>query len=451
MNMAMPMMLAQLINLLYSVVDRVYIGRIPDVGTLALTGLGVTFPIINILNAFANLFGMGGAPLCSIARGRGEKAEAGRIMQCSYTLLLISGVALTALGYLFLKPLLYLFGASDATYPYARDYMLIYLAGTLFVMVSLGMNNFINSQGFGRVGMLSVLSGAVANLVLDPIFIFAFGMGVRGAAIATVLSQGLSAAWVLCFLSGKKAILRLKPTKFFLQGGMSKQITARGFSGFTMSATNSAVQILCNAQMQAYGGDLYVGVMTILNSVRDILTMPVNGLTSGAQPVLGFNYGAQAYRRVKKGIVFMTLSCMAYTLVAWLLVFLFPQFFIQILFLRVLHDDLPICRAIHVCGAGQGKTCDLFLDLPQGDYRHPADHPAAGPVPDGRERRLLGGTDFQFCGRRGKLYHHAVYGMARLERRKRAYTLGQNPPDTPLKSCYDENKDFKGEETCRTK
>ena len=330
MNMAMPMMLAQLINLLYSVVDRVYIGRIPDVGTLALTGLGVTFPIINILNAFANLFGMGGAPLCSIARGRGEKEEAGCIMQCSYTLLLISGVVLTALGYLFLKPLLYLFGASDATYPYARDYMLIYLAGTLFVMVSLGMNNFINSQGFGRVGMLSVLSGAVANLVLDPIFIFAFGMGVRGAAIAPVLSQGLSAGWVLCFLSGKKAILRLKPTKFFLQGGMTKQITAMGFSGFTMSATNSAVQILCNAQMQAYGGDLYVGVMTILNSVRDILTMPVNGLTSGAQPVLGFNYGAQAYRRVKKGIVFMTLSCMAYTLVAWLLVFLFPQFFIQI-------------------------------------------------------------------------------------------------------------------------
>ena len=334
MNMAMPMMLAQLINLLYSVVDRVYIGRIPDVGTLALTGLGVTFPIINILNAFANLFGMGGAPLCSIARGRGEKEEAGRIMQCSYTLLLISGVVLTALGYLFLKPLLYLFGASDATYPYARDYMLIYLAGTLFVMVSLGMNNFINSQGFGRVGMLSVLSGAVANLVLDPIFIFAFGMGVRGAAIATVLSQGLSAAWVLCFLSGKKAILRLKPAKFFLQGGMTKQITAMGFSGFTMSATNSAVQILCNAQMQAYGGDLY--------SVRDILTMPVNGLTSGAQPVLGFNYGAQAYRRVKKGIVFMTLSCMAYTLVAWLLVFLFPQFFIQIFNT----DDAALLQAI---------------------------------------------------------------------------------------------------------
>lgn len=330
MGMAMPMMLAQLINLLYSVVDRVYIGRIPEVGMLALTGVGLTFPIINILNAFANLFGMGGAPLCSIARGRGENEEAGRIMRCSYTLLLISGAALTALGYIFLKPLLYLFGASDATYPYARDYMLIYLAGTLFVMVSLGMNNFINSQGFGRVGMLTVLCGAVTNLVLDPVFIFVFHMGVRGAALATVLSQGLSAVWVLCFLSGKRAILRLEPAKFFLHGGMVRQITAIGFSGFTMSATNSAVQILCNAQMQAYGGDLYVGVMTILNSVRDILTMPVNGLTSGAQPVLGFNYGARSYRRVKKGIVFTTLTCMVYTLAAWLIVFLFPRFFIQI-------------------------------------------------------------------------------------------------------------------------
>ena len=330
MGMAMPMMLAQLINLLYSVVDRVYIGRIPEVGMLALTGVGLTFPIINILNAFANLFGMGGAPLCSIARGRGENEEAGRIMRCSYTLLLISGAALTALGYIFLKPLLYLFGASDATYPYARDYMLIYLAGTLFVMVSLGMNNFINSQGFGRVGMLTVLCGAVTNLVLDPVFIFVFHMGVRGAALATVLSQGLSAVWVLCFLSGTRAILRLEPAKFFLRGGMVRQITAMGFSGFTMSATNSAVQILCNAQMQAYGGDLYVGVMTILNSVRDILTMPVNGLTSGAQPVLGFNYGAWSYRRVKKGIVFTTLTCMVYTLAAWLIVFLFPRFFIQI-------------------------------------------------------------------------------------------------------------------------
>lgn len=330
MGMAMPMMLAQLINLLYSVVDRVYIGRIPDVGTLALTGLGLTFPIINILNAFANLFGMGGAPLCSIARGRGENEEAARLMRCSYTLLLISGVLLTALGYLFLKPLLYLFGASDATYPYARDYMVIYLVGTLFVMLSLGMNNFINSQGFGRVGMLTVLCGAAANLVLDPLFIFVFHMGVRGAALATVISQGISAVWVLHFLSGKKAILRLEPKKFFLRSKMVKDITAMGFSGFTMSATNSAVQILCNAQLQIYGGDLYVGVMTILNSVRDILTMPVNGLTSGAQPVLGFNYGALENRRVKKGIVFTTLTCMAYTLTAWLLVFMFPQIFIQL-------------------------------------------------------------------------------------------------------------------------
>lgn len=214
-SMALPMTLAQIINLLYNIVDRIYIGRIPVEGTLALTGLGLTFPIITILSAFANLFGMGGAPLCSIARGRKDNKRAGEIMRCSYTLLVITAVILTVVCLIFMKPLLYAFGASDAIYPYARDYLRIYLLGTIFVMISLGMNNFINSQGFGKMGMMTILCGAVANIILDPVFIFGFGMGVQGAAIATVISQGLSAVFALKFLNSSKAILKLNPIKFY--------------------------------------------------------------------------------------------------------------------------------------------------------------------------------------------------------------------------------------------
>lgn len=330
MNMAVPMTLAQIINLLYNIIDRIYIGRIPINGTLALTGLGLTFPIITILSAFANLFGMGGAPLCSIARGGKDNERAENIMRCSYTLLMITAVALTVLCFVFMKPILYAFGASDAIYPYARDYLQIYLVGTIFVLTSLGMNNFINSQGFGKIAMYTILCGAVTNIILDPIFIFVFQMGVRGAALATVISQGLSAFFALRFLSGKQALLRLDPKKFYLDGGLVKEITAMGVSGFTLAATNGVVQIVCNSQLQQFGGDLYIGVMTILNSVRDILTMPVMGLTNGAQPVLGFNYGAGQYRRVKSGIKFMTFSCLGYTLAAWMGVILFPELFIHI-------------------------------------------------------------------------------------------------------------------------
>ena len=329
-SMALPMTLAQIINLLYNIVDRIYIGRIPVEGTLALTGLGLTFPIITILSAFANLFGMGGAPLCSIARGRKDHKRAEEIMCCSYTLLIITAVILTILCLAFMKPLLYAFGASDVIYPYARDYLRIYLVGTIFVMISLGMNNFINSQGFGKIGMYTILCGAVSNIILDPIFIFVFGLGVRGAAIATVISQGLSAAFALKFLSGPKAILELDPKKFYFNGKLAKEITAMGVSGFTLSATNGAVQIVCNAQLQQFGGDLYIGVMTILNSVRDILTMPVMGITNGAQPVLGFNYGAGEFQRVKSSIKFTTFSCLGYTLLAWICVILFPEMFIHI-------------------------------------------------------------------------------------------------------------------------
>lgn len=330
MRLAMPMMAAQLINVLYSVVDRVYIGHLPDASTLALTGLGLTFPIIMIITAFANLFGMGGAPLCSIARGKGDDRRAERIMGNSFTMLLVAGVLLMAVCLIFKKPILYAFGASDQTFPYADDYVKIYLCGSLFVMVSLGMNSFINSQGFAKTGMLTVALGAVVNILLDPVFIFVFHMGVRGAALATVLSQLLSALWVLRFLTGKKAIYRLSLNNMKLDFPLIGEIVGLGLSGFIMSITNSAVQIVCNASLQFYGGDIYVGVMTVLNSIREVLTMPVQGITNGAQPVLGFNYGAGAYNRVRKGIQFTTIIGVAYTVIAWLILMLTPQAFIHI-------------------------------------------------------------------------------------------------------------------------
>ena len=330
MNLAVPMMLAQLVNVLYNVVDRMYIGRIPGEGKLALIGLGLTFPILSIVTAFTNLFGQGGAPLFSIERGRKNEEEAGKIMGNSLTLLLISGAALTLVCLVLKKPMLYLFGASDATFPYADAYLTIYLCGSIFVMVGLGMNGFINSQGFGKTGMLTVMIGAVINLVLDPVFIFVFHLGVKGAAIATVISQGVSALWVLWFLTGKKAGLKLRLSAMRLKWERVKNITVMGLSGFMMAITNSLVQIFCNSTLQRYGGDDYVGVMTILQSVRDVLMMPVNGLTNAAQPVMGFNYGARKYQRVCKGIRFSSAACVIYTVAAWGVIWLFPEFLIRI-------------------------------------------------------------------------------------------------------------------------
>ena len=327
-HMAVPMTVAQLINILYNVVDRMYLGRLP--GHLALTGLGLCLPIISILMGFANLCGMGGAPLCSIHRGRGETDEAERIMGNSFTLLLLFGLSLTGLCLAFRRPILYLFGASDLTFPYANDYLTIYILGTVFVMVGLGMNPFINSQGFSRMGMMTVTVGAVVNIVLDPIFIFGMGMGVRGAALATVISQGCSAVWVLRFLTGRRAILRLRLSALRLHAGRVKRILSLGSSGFAMSMTNSLVQVLCNATLQAWGGELYVGVMTVINSIREVISMPVQGITNGCQPVLGYNYGAGEYRRVRQGIRFTTALTLSYSLVVWLLVLIFPEALIRI-------------------------------------------------------------------------------------------------------------------------
>lgn len=350
-GLALPMTLAQMINVMYSIVDRIYIGHMPNVSSEALTGIGLTLPIITIITAFANLFGMGGAPLCSIARGRREDEKARKIMGNSFSLLLISGVALMALCFMFKRPLLYLFGASDITFPYADNYITIYLCGTLFVMASLGMNNFINAQGFGKMGMLTVILGAATNIILDPLFIFVFHMGVQGAAVATVISQGISTFWVLRFLTGKKVILQLNRDSMRLDKKMVKEITALGTAGFVMSVTNGAVQIVCNATLFKYGGDLYVGIMTVINSVRELITMPVTGLTSGAQPVIGYNYGAGCFDRVKSAIKFMVISCIVFTGAAWAVLFFEPSFFLH-LFTKeqdLIQAGIPAMR-IYFCG-----------------------------------------------------------------------------------------------------
>lgn len=337
-QMALPMTVAQLINILYNIVDRMYLGRLP--GHLSLTGLGLCLPIISILMGFANLCGMGGAPLCSIHRGKGENEEAERILGNSFALLLLFGAGLTALGLAFRRPILYLFGASDLTFPYANDYLTIYLLGTLFVMIGLGMNPFINAQGFSRMGMMTVALGAVVNIVLDPIFIFALDMGVRGAALATVLAQGCSALWVLKFLTGRRALLRLRWNTLRLQAARVRRILALGASGFAMSMTNSLVQVLCNASLQHYGGDLYVGVMTVINSIREVVSMPVQGITNGCQPVLGYNYGAGEYERVRRGIRFTTVLTVGYSVAAWALVMAVPE-----LLIRIFNDEPELIAA----------------------------------------------------------------------------------------------------------
>ena len=329
-RLAVPMTLAQLINVLYNIVDRIYIGMIPENATLSLTGLGLCLPIISMVGAFANLFGMGGAPLCSIERGRGNIKEAEAIMGNSFVLMVLVGVILTVLGLAVKRPMLYLFGASDATIGYADAYITIYLLGNVFVMMGLGMNRFINSQGFGTIGMMTVLLGAIANILLDPLFIFVIHMGVQGAALATIISQFLSAMWILAFLTGKKALLRLKPSAMRLSRKRILDITGLGMSGFTMSITNSSVQVMYNALLQSYGGDLYVGVMTVINSVREVISMPVQGVTQSAQPILGYNYGAGEYGRVKKGIIFTSVVSIVYTFLIWSAVHGFPEFFIRI-------------------------------------------------------------------------------------------------------------------------
>ncbi|MBR2802804.1 MAG: MATE family efflux transporter [Erysipelotrichaceae bacterium] len=343
---AIPLTIAELVHLLYNIVDRIYIGHLPEVGGMALTGIGLTFPIITLVTAFTRLFSSGGGPLYAMARGSQNEERAGRLMGNVLSALLFCGVFLTVFGYLFERPILYLFGASDASYVYAHDYLNIYLIGTVFTMIATGMNVFINAQGYPQTGMKTVLIGAVINLLLDPLFIFQLNMGVKGAAWASIIGQAASAFWVLRFLFDPHNPQRLKREKMKIEFPLLKEIMKVGATGFCFAATSSLTQILCNATLQNYGGDIYVGVMSVLNSVREITSLPSNGVGSGAQPVLSYNYGARKYGRVKEGIRFFTLVNLVYLLLIWAIVFVFPGFFIRLFSedASLLQEGVPALR-----------------------------------------------------------------------------------------------------------
>lgn len=304
-SMALPAVAAQLINVLYNIVDRVYIGHIPGHGDVALTGVGVTFPIIMLVSAFSAFAGMGGAPLASIELGKRNYAKAERILGNSAGLLLIFSAVLTVVFSVFKTPILYAFGASEATIGYAESYIGIYLVGTIFVQASLGLNTFISGQGASKTAMLSVLIGAVINICLDPVFIFLFGMGVKGAALATVISQAVSAVWVVKFLLSKKSVIKLKVSCMRPEKGTVKLIAALGVSPFIMQSTESLVSITLNSGLQRYGGDLYVGTMAIMTSVMQLITIPLQGITQGVQPIISYNYGAGNKKRVKSAFLRM--------------------------------------------------------------------------------------------------------------------------------------------------
>ena len=329
-SQAIPLTVAQLVQLLYNVVDRIYLGHMGEGNSLALTGVGLTFPVVTLIMAFTALFGVGGVPLFSIERGAGNEEKAGRILGNAFALLLGSAFALTAVGYLLMKPILFAFGASEASFVYAREYLNIYLLGTLFSMIATGMNGYINAQGFPKIGMYSIVIGAVCNIILDPIFIFGMDMGVAGAALATVISQAASAMWVLRFLLGKKILIPLQRKNITIRKDITRDICKLGTANFIMQGTNCLVQVACNTTLQTFGGDLYVGIMTVTNSVREIFSLPVSGVGNGAQPVISYNYGAKRYARVRAGIRFNTAVGAVYTMVAWLAILLFPRFWFGI-------------------------------------------------------------------------------------------------------------------------
>ncbi|HJA69771.1 MAG TPA: MATE family efflux transporter [Firmicutes bacterium] len=324
-KLSVPAVTAQLVNMLYNIVDRIYIGNMEGIGDAALTGVGVTFPVLMFISAFASLIGMGGAPRASVKLGEKNNAEAERIMGNCMAALLVLAVILTAAFLALGEPLLYLFGASDETIGYALTYMNIYVCGNIFVLPALGMNPFISAQGFARTGMLTVLIGAVVNIVLDPIFIYVFHWGVAGAAIATVISQAVSAVWALAFLSGKKTTLRLKKCHIRLNFKVLWPVLALGVSPFVMNATESLISICFNSSLQKYGGDDAVGAMTILVSIMQLLSLPLSGLAQGAQPITSYNYGCGKMDRVKKSFYLLFIVSMIYSLIFWLINMLFPQ------------------------------------------------------------------------------------------------------------------------------
>ena len=356
---ALPMLVAQILNLLYNIVDRIYIVRIAEVGTAALGAVGLCFPLIVIITAFANLFGNGGAPLFAIQRGQKDERKAVAIMNTSFTMVCASAIVLMVVGFLFARPILILFGASDNSLVYALPYMMIYLLGTLPSMVAVGMNPFINAQGYSLIGMCSVAVGAGANLLLDPLFIFGLGFGVRGAAIATVLSQCLSAIFVFYFLT-KKSELKvrlLKKNEIAACMGYAKNIISLGMAGFIMQLTNSLVTICCNNVLSVTGGDIYISVMTIVSSVRQLVETPIHAMSEGSSPILSYNYGARRPARVRKAGMVMGALVLAYSAVIWSIIILEPRPLI-----RIFSSDVQLTKDA-VPALNQYFAAFIFMDL----------------------------------------------------------------------------------------
>ena len=356
---ALPMLVAQILNLLYNIVDRIYIARIPEVGTAALGAVGLCFPLIVIITAFANLFGNGGAPLFAIQRGQKDERKAVAIMDTSFTMVCASAIVLMVVGFLFARPILILFGASDNSLVYALPYMMIYLLGTLPSMVAVGMNPFINAQGYSLIGMCSVAVGAGANLLLDPLFIFGLGFGVCGAAIATVLSQCLSAIFVFYFLT-KKSELKvrlLKKNEIAACMGYAKNIISLGMAGFIMQLTNSLVTICCNNVLSVTGGDIYISVMTIVSSVRQLVETPIHAMSEGSSPILSYNYGARRPARVRKAGMVMGAMILAYSAVIWSIIILEPRPLI-----RIFSSDAQLIKDA-VPALNQYFAAFIFMDL----------------------------------------------------------------------------------------
>ncbi|MCF2597006.1 MATE family efflux transporter [Pseudoflavonifractor phocaeensis] len=348
-KLAVPAVAAQLINMLYNIVDRIYIGHIPQVGQLALTGVGVTFPILMLISAFAAFAGMGGAPLASIRLGAGDRESAEQILGNSLTMLLCTAAVLTLFFSAFKRPILMAFGASNDTIGYALDYISIYLLGTLFVQLALGLNTFISAQGKSLIAMCSVLIGAALNIVLDPLFIFVFDLGVRGAAIATILSQAVSACWVLFFLCSSRSGLRISPANMKPRASVLGKIAGLGVAPFIMQSTESLVTVVLNTGLQTYGGDLYVGSLTIMQSVMQMIVMPIQGITQGTQPIMSYNYGAGNYQRVRSTFKRLLAVTLTATVCAFLAVLLFPRS------LALLFNDDPELVAL------VGRVMPLFF------------------------------------------------------------------------------------------
>ena len=345
---ALPMLVAQILSLLYNIVDRIYIARIPGVGTTALGAVGLCFPIIVIITAFSNLFGSGGTPLFSISRGTKDNDTAQKIMNTSFTMLCICAILIMTVGLLFANPILTLFGASREALVYAIPYLMIYLIGTLPSMIATGMNPFINAQGYSTIGMLSVAIGAVANIILDPIFIFVLNLGIRGAAIATILSQFISAAFVLYFLHNKSEFrVQFLPVEQWKESWkLAKDITSLGTAGFIMQLTNSLVSICANNVLSITGGDIYISVMTIISSIRQLVETPVYAMNEGTSPIISYNYGARRPRHIKRAALEMGLGVFLYTGIIWSAILIIPEFFIRIFTsdAELIHNAVPALK-----------------------------------------------------------------------------------------------------------